>query len=73
MDIDAARKLFLLQRDSAIKRRIPFRLSFADWTALLGDRIDDLGSSPGDSYIECIDRAGGYVDGNVRVSRRGAQ
>jgi hypothetical protein len=71
MDIDAARSLYLRQRALSIQKRIPFRLTFADWSALLGEDIDNLGSSPGDCYIECIDRADGYVDGNVRVSRRG--
>lgn len=70
MDIDAARSLYLKQRDVAIKKRIPYRLTFADWSALLGDRMDDLGSRPGDCFIECIDKADGYVAGNVRVATR---
>jgi hypothetical protein len=70
MDIDAARTLFLLQRDAAVKRRIPFRLTFAEWAALVGDRLEQMGSQPGDSYIECIKRADGYVGGNVRMSTR---
>jgi hypothetical protein len=70
MDIEIARHLYLLQKDSAIKKGILFRLTFADWTAIWGDQIDQRGGRPGDLYMERINKADGYVLGNLRISKR---
>jgi hypothetical protein len=70
MDIEIARHLYLLQKDSAIKKGVPFQLTFADWTALWGEQIDQRGSRPGDLYMERIVKADGYTKDNLRISRR---
>lgn len=70
MDIKIADHLFKLQRDSAIKKGIPFRLTFADWVAIWGAQIDQRGGRPGDLYMERIVKADGYVIGNLRISKR---
>ena len=64
------RHLFELLKDSAIKKRIPFRLTFAAWLEIWGDQIDYRGSRPGDLYMERIDKAAGYAVGNLRISKR---
>jgi hypothetical protein len=70
MDIEIARHLYLLQKDSAIKKGVPFRLTFADWSEIWGDKIDQRGSRPGDLYLERIIKQDGYVRGNLRLSKR---
>lgn len=70
MDIEIARHLYLLQKDSAIKKKVPFRLTFADWQAIWGEQIDRRGGRPGDLYLERIIKADGYVQGNLRISQR---
>jgi hypothetical protein len=70
MDIDAARELFLQQRKSALMRQIPFRLTFAEWLDLIGDKLDQMGSGTEDYYLERTRPADGFVPGNVRISKR---
>jgi hypothetical protein len=70
MDIDVARHLFLLQKDSAVKKGVPFRLTLQDWMTVWGDKIDQRGSRPGDYYLERICKADGYVKGNLRITKR---
>jgi hypothetical protein len=70
MDIEIARHLYLLQKDSAIKKKIPFRLTFADWSDIWGSQIDQRGGRPGDLYMERIVKADGYIVGNLRISKR---
>jgi hypothetical protein len=70
MDIDAARTLYLQQRQTAMMKRIPFRLTFAEWLDLIGDKLDQMGSGTEDYYLERTRPADGYVMGNLRISKR---
>lgn len=70
MDDDLSAHLYLLTRDSAQKKRVPFRLTFKDWKAIWGEKIDQRGSRPGDYYLERIVKEDGYTIANVRISVR---
>ncbi len=59
-------QVFLLQRSNARKASHEFTITFKEWVDLWGERYADRGQF----QLQRIDKALGYVPGNLRIGRR---
>lgn len=66
MDYDSAYQAFQNQRINAGKKRVPFDITFKHWLDLWTPHIERRG----ELQLQRIDKAAGYVPGNLRVGER---
>lgn len=66
MDYEAAYNAFKNLAINARKKRVPFQITFRDWCDVWGSQIDQRGKL----QLQRIDKAAGYVEGNLRIGER---
>lgn len=66
MDFDQAFEAFQNQARNARKKRVPFAISFKYWCDIWSPHIHERGKL----QLQRIDKAAGYVEGNLRIGER---
>ena len=66
MEWAEAYRAYVNQGINAAKKRVPFDISFKYWCDTWGEQIDQRGRL----QMQRIDRAAGYVVGNLRIAAR---
>lgn len=72
MDLHNLYRLYERNRRNAVKRGIPYRLTFKQWLDVWGSRILDAhrGAGADRLRLERINKSGAYEAGNVVLVRR---
>jgi hypothetical protein len=66
MDVYAAHQAFTNQRINAGKKKVPFEITFAYWCDIWAPHIHERGRL----QLQRIEKAAGYVPGNLRIGER---
>jgi hypothetical protein len=66
MDFESAHNAFRNQAMNAAKKRVPFEITFKLWCDIWTPHIHMRGKL----QMQRIDKAAGYVEGNLRIAER---